>query len=406
MRRKCRLFAAIMAIGLVQSASASLANREYCQNQPKAPGCLSARSHQKPAVMDKIRQQIVQTDDYDVELVDTKLEQLPPAPPPKSGKWSQSLASTFNQLEAEAAGTFSHKTPKKSHPYVPAKKPVERPQMAEHAIPVPAAPAAPQPDDDFAPPIEPAAFGSEPGPAPAVTTTHSRVDTVGQKSKVVVILNQSSTVHIPPHIKHIFVTNPEMVQTQRQGHSTLALYAKKMGETELFFMNNEDQVAAKYTVSVEYDIEKVRRFVRRTFPAVEVSSSPNQQGIILSGDIDSEKTIRDIRNSVRRFVGDEQRVISQLTVRQLNVRPLSVRQPERKGARVRVSRDGRHLIINNVTPQMVRRMARQYPWLAELPVFQTVLKSSDYQKKHLVVDISASLVQSEVEHRREIVVNF
>ena len=273
-------------------------------------------------------ERVIAANDYEVEFVESKPEPVPTPQPAKAApsKWNQSVTETFSQLETEAknaiTGTKAHITP------------------VQHAV---------------KPRVEKTVISM---PAPELPQRAAVVAAEPEKSKVILFVNQNRKIQLPNGIKHVFVTNPEMVATQRQADNSLTLTAKKTGDTELFLMSQEERIAAKYQVTVQYDLERIRQAIRPIASGVDVRYNPVQQEIILAGSVDSEKISLDIKNAVRRVAGEDQKVMNQI----------SVIPPEKKGVRVSVTQDGRHIILNNITPAHLKRMLKQSPWLAELPV--------------------------------------
>lgn len=121
----------------------------------------------------------------------------------------------------------------------------------------------------------------------------------------------------------VLLTDPKVADVQLVTPSTLYVYGRSPGATEIIVTGQDMQTAYRYQINVISDYRELENLIRGFVPngSVKVHSVPD--GLMLQGSVDSAKMAEDIRSLAQRYVGPQGSVVNQLKVKsstQINLR--------------------------------------------------------------------------------------
>jgi pilus assembly protein CpaC len=110
-------------------------------------------------------------------------------------------------------------------------------------------------------------------------------DSQGSGSRYVRIgLDKSIVIHLPTQAKDVVVGNPEIVDAVIRTKNTAYLFARKPGQTNIFFFDGNGQQIMALDLEVALDTLPLRRMIQRTLPGSHITVDTLGKNIVLGGD--------------------------------------------------------------------------------------------------------------------------
>jgi pilus assembly protein CpaC len=106
----------------------------------------------------------------------------------------------------------------------------------------------------------------------------------GSSSRYVRIgLDKSIVIHLPTQAKDIVVGNPEIVDAVIRTKNTAYLFARKPGQTNVFFFDGNGQQIMALDLEVALDTLPLRRLMQRTLPGSHITVDTLGKNVVLGG---------------------------------------------------------------------------------------------------------------------------
>lgn len=121
----------------------------------------------------------------------------------------------------------------------------------------------------------------------------------------------------------VLLTDPKIADVQLVTPSTLYVYGRSPGSTEIIVTGQDMQTAYRYQIHVISDYRELEGLVRGFVPNGNIKVHSVPDGILVQGTVDSAKIAEDIRSLAQRYVGTQGIVVNQLKVKsstQVNLR--------------------------------------------------------------------------------------
>ena len=110
-------------------------------------------------------------------------------------------------------------------------------------------------------------------------------------------LNKSAVIRLPADARDVIVGNPMIVDAVVRTKNTAFLFAKNLGQTNIFFFDAQGQQILNLDLEVALDTTAIRKLINRTVPGNHVTIDTANNSIILGGTAKSPleaKTIIDL----------------------------------------------------------------------------------------------------------------
>lgn len=179
---------------------------------------------------------------------------------------------------------------------------------------------------------------SAPAPAPAPAEAKNVVvDLVKGNSNVIpgknVDLAPVKRIELTNHGTHVInlkqpagqvlLTDPKVADVQLVTPSTLYVYGRSPGNTEIIVTGQDMITAYRYAIHVTSDYRELENLVRGFVPNSHVKVRSVPDGLLLQGTVDTAKIAEDIRSLALRYVGAQGTIVNQLKIKnstQINLR--------------------------------------------------------------------------------------
>ena len=112
----------------------------------------------------------------------------------------------------------------------------------------------------------------------------------------------------------VFVADPDTADVQVHSPSLIYLLGRRAGTTSLYAVDENDQILLRRDIVVEHNLSTLRDSLRDIAPGQPVEVSSVDGGIILAGSVDDPRTAQDVRDTVGRFLGQNETLVNRMTV--------------------------------------------------------------------------------------------
>lgn len=127
-------------------------------------------------------------------------------------------------------------------------------------------------------------------------------------------LNKSIVIKLPGEARDVLVGNPDIVDAVVRTKNTAYLFARAVGQTNIFFFDANGQQILALDLEVAQDMTALQKLMRRTVPGSRVVVDTIGENVVLSGTAKSPAEAKLAYDIAVRYTGDEKRVISSINV--------------------------------------------------------------------------------------------
>jgi pilus assembly protein CpaC len=116
------------------------------------------------------------------------------------------------------------------------------------------------------------------------TDMNIAADSAGDQARFIRIgMDKSVVIHLPGDAKDVIVGNPEIVDVVVRSKNTAYLFARKAGQTNVFFLDTNGQQVMSLDLEVALDTTQLRKLLQRTIPGTRITVDTTGVNIILGG---------------------------------------------------------------------------------------------------------------------------
>ncbi len=144
-----------------------------------------------------------------------------------------------------------------------------------------------------------------------------RIDRVGPNQRIKRIkigLNKSLIVRLPKDARDVLVSNPKKVDAVVRSANLTYLIGLEVGQTNVFFFDNNGREMLILEVEVERDLTMLRRMINRLLPDASVKVEAINDNVVLSGVARSSAESNRAKQLAEKFAGDEKKVLNLIQI--------------------------------------------------------------------------------------------
>jgi pilus assembly protein CpaC len=149
------------------------------------------------------------------------------------------------------------------------------------------------------------------------STAASAMEEQDQGRFVRMALNKSVVVRLPAEARDVIVGNPDIVDAVVRTKTTAYLFARKTGQTNIFFFDAAGQQILALDLEVSMDMTGVRKLINRTLPGNRITVDTVSNNIVLGGVARNgleAKTALDLAGEYAKSDGGAGSVLNTMTV--------------------------------------------------------------------------------------------
>lgn len=137
-------------------------------------------------------------------------------------------------------------------------------------------------------------------------TTSKRIELNNHGTKV---------INLKQAAGQVLLTDPKVADVQLVTPSTLYVYGRSPGLTEIIVTGQDMQTAYRYQIHVVSDFRELENLIRGFVPNSNIKVHSIPDGLLLQGTVETAKIAEDIRALASRYVGTQGTVVNQLKVK-------------------------------------------------------------------------------------------
>ncbi len=141
-------------------------------------------------------------------------------------------------------------------------------------------------------------------------------------------VGKSQVLRLSRPARDVLVASPGVADVVLRSPDTAFVVGRKVGETNVFFLDAEGRQIDGIDVNVVFDSDAVKAALKHALPTEQIEISTANQSLVLSGAVASQTELENAQQIVRQFVSDDKSIVNLLTVHDKNQVLLRVRVTE------------------------------------------------------------------------------
>lgn len=137
----------------------------------------------------------------------------------------------------------------------------------------------------------------------------------GETSRQISIsLDKSVVLRLPVAARDVLVGNPAVVDAVARTPYTVYLFAKKLGETNIFFFDEQGRQVLSLDIAVGRDSGALKNVLDKVIPGNKIKVDSLGQSIVLSGSVRSAGQSNEALRLAQQYVDDKEKVVNSISV--------------------------------------------------------------------------------------------
>ncbi len=108
-------------------------------------------------------------------------------------------------------------------------------------------------------------------------------------------VNKSAVVRLPAGVKDVLIGNPDVADVVLRSKNTLYVFARKIGQTNIFLLDRNGNPIARVDLSVIIDLRPLQKTLRKVLPEADIRYEIVGNQLLLSG---TAKTPADVNKAI------------------------------------------------------------------------------------------------------------
>lgn len=133
-------------------------------------------------------------------------------------------------------------------------------------------------------------------------------------SIVEVSVHKGTLLRVPRPATTVFVADPAIADVESRSQQTIFVYGKKLGDTTLMVLDDNEKVLFNGTIHVTYDRTRLESLIKHVAPDAAITVSSVEGGIVLEGEVEDPQQAEDIENVALKLLGKEETVLNRIAV--------------------------------------------------------------------------------------------
>ena len=151
--------------------------------------------------------------------------------------------------------------------------------------------------------------------APAKATDITDLSPVDGGSRLVRIgVDKSIVIHLPADAKDVVVGNAEIVDAMVRTKNTAYLFARKAGQTNVFFFDANGQQIMALDLEVTLDTLALKKLLQRSLPGNHITVDSAGLNLILGGTAANPQEAKIAEDLATRMVSDQAKVVNTIKI--------------------------------------------------------------------------------------------
>ncbi len=129
-----------------------------------------------------------------------------------------------------------------------------------------------------------------------------------------IALNKSVVIKLPAEARDVLVGNPDIVDAVVRTKNTAYLFARAIGQTNIFFFDVNGRQILALDLEVSQDLVALQKLIRRTIPGSRITVDTMADNVVLGGIAKTPSEAKLAFDLAAKFAGGEKKVVSTISV--------------------------------------------------------------------------------------------
>ena len=150
----------------------------------------------------------------------------------------------------------------------------------------------------------------------AVAAPDITVEMLDAKTSILnVPVNQARSVRLPFKVRDVVIANPAIADVVVKKSDHVFVFARSVGSTIVYFMDESGDIALKTEVRVKLDTREIVDALKTLLPDADINVTAYRDGVYLRGMVRSADEAANAQDIVRRFVTADADIVNMLKMR-------------------------------------------------------------------------------------------
>ena len=127
-------------------------------------------------------------------------------------------------------------------------------------------------------------------------------------------LNKSIVIRLPAAARDVLVGNPDIVEAVVRTKNTAYLFARSVGQTNIFFFDEQGQQILALDLEVAQDMAALQKLIQRTLPGSKITVDTVGENVVLGGTAANAGEHKTAVDLATKFTGDANKVMSTVAI--------------------------------------------------------------------------------------------
>lgn len=127
-------------------------------------------------------------------------------------------------------------------------------------------------------------------------------------------LNKSIVIRLPANAKDVLVGNPLIVDAVVRSKNTAYLFARAVGQTNIFFFDENGQQLLNLDLEVSLDMKGLQKLLKRNLPGSRIVVDTINNNVVLSGMAVNASEAKVAEDLAKQFAGDQATVLNTIKI--------------------------------------------------------------------------------------------
>ena len=151
--------------------------------------------------------------------------------------------------------------------------------------------------------------------APAKATDISDLTPTENGNRFVRIgVDKSIVIHLPADAKDVVVGNPDIVEAMVRTKNTAYLFARKAGQTNVFFFDANGQQIMALDLEVALDTLSLKKLMQRTLPGNHITIDSTGLNVVLGGNVTNPQEAKIAEDLAMKMAGDGAKIVNTIKI--------------------------------------------------------------------------------------------
>jgi len=153
--------------------------------------------------------------------------------------------------------------------------------------------------------------------------------TAAQSERMELELDEGQIIRLPRPAQNVFIGNPKIADVTVMSPRIIYVFGKKPGGTTFYAIDANERIMVKREIVIGHNLGRLREELDRIMPDGEIQVASVNGGIVLRGEVETERQSEDAKLLAERFLaGDKEKVVNRLRVTMPNQVSIRVRVAE------------------------------------------------------------------------------